>query len=114
MVVDSVRCMDFLKPLVLPVAIRARERHGMVDLYAPDGPGGRRPAVLFVAGGPLPAEMRPTSRDWPMFQGYASLVAGRGVVGATVDHSLRTPVDYTPAADDVRAAVEVVRADPRV
>ncbi|MEU4239783.1 alpha/beta hydrolase [Actinoplanes sp. NPDC026619] len=106
--------MDILKPLVLPVTNREAERHGTVDLYPPDDVTTPRPAVLFVHGGPLPAEMKPTPREWPMFQAYGSLVAGRGVVGATVDHGLRTPADYATPAGDVRAAVELIRADPRV
>ncbi|WP_203816207.1 alpha/beta hydrolase [Paractinoplanes ferrugineus] len=106
--------MDILKPLVLPVTIRPAERLGAVDLYPPDDGARRRPAVLFVHGGPVPAEQRPTPRDWPMFQAYASLVAGRGVMGAVVDHGLHTPADYATAADDVRAAVETLRSDPRV
>jgi acetyl esterase/lipase len=106
--------MDSLKPFVLPVETRAAERHGPVDLYLPDESSRPRPAVLFVHGGPVPAEVRPTPREWPIFQAYASLVAARGVVGATVDHRLHTPAAYSTAADDVRAAVEAVRADPRV
>lgn len=106
--------MDILKPLVLPVTIRDAERHGAVDLYPPDDVTRARPAVLFVHGGPLPAEFRPTPRDWPMFQAYGSLVAARGVVGATVDHGLQTPADYATPAAAVEAAVELIRADPRV
>jgi len=106
--------MDVLKPLVLPVAIRDAERDGIVDVYPPDDVSRPRPAVLFVHGGPVPAGARPTPREWPLFQAYASLVATRGVLGATVDHRLHSPVDFAPAAGDVRAAVEQVRADPRV
>ena len=106
--------MDFLKPLVLPVAVREAERDGIVDFYPPDDVSRARPAVLFVHGGPVPAAARPTPREWPLYQAYASLVATRGVLGATVDHRLHSPVDYAPAAEDVRAAVEQVRADPRV
>jgi acetyl esterase/lipase len=106
--------MDILKPLVLPVTIRDAERRGPVDIYPPDDVSSPRPAVLFVHGGPVPAEQRPTPRDWPMFQAYGSLIAARGAVGATVDHRLHTPADYATAAGDVRAAVETLRADPRV
>jgi acetyl esterase/lipase len=106
--------MDFLEPFVLPVTIRDAERHGNLDLYPPDEVTRRRPAVLFVHGGPLPADLRPTPREWPVFQSYASLVATRGVLGAVVDHRMHNPADFSPAADDVRAAVEAIRADPRV
>ncbi|GAA2629638.1 alpha/beta hydrolase [Paractinoplanes durhamensis] len=105
--------MDLLKPFVLPVTIRDAERHGRVDLYPPDDVTRLRPAVLVVHGGPLPVEA-PSPLVWPVFQSYASLVADRGVVGAVVHHRWHTPADYVPAADDVRDAIETLRADPRV
>jgi alpha-beta hydrolase superfamily lysophospholipase len=104
--------MDFLKPFVLPTAARPAAREGALDLYLPaETP---RPAVLVVHGGPLPAEVRPEPRDWPVYRGYGSLLAERGVVGATVSHRLHSPAAYPVAAADVRAAVETLRADPRV
>ena len=103
----------FLKPLVLPFEPRPAERHGSVDLYLPDATP-PRPAVVFVHGGPVPADQTPTPRGWPIFQGYASLVAARGVVGTVVDHRLHAATDFPRAADDVSQAVEAVRADPRV
>jgi acetyl esterase/lipase len=106
--------MDFLKPFVLPVETRTAERHGPVDLYLPDDTSRARPAVLFVHGGPVPAAVRPSPRDWPVFRAYPSLVAARGVLGATVDHRLYSPGAYPAAADDVRAAIETLQADPRV
>jgi dienelactone hydrolase len=106
--------MDFLKPLVLPVSSSIRERHDMLDIYLPDDTARPRPAVLFVHGGPLPAEVRPGPRDWPVFQGYGSLVAARDVVGAVVGHRLHSPDAYATAAIDVEAAVESLRSDARV
>ena len=106
--------MDFLKPLVLPVDLRTAERRDPLDFYLPGGAGEPRPAVLFVHGGPLPAQVRPTPRDWPAYRGYGSLVAARGVVGVTVDHRLHDPAAYPAAEEDVAAAIEVLRADPRV
>src|SRR4051794_15024780 len=101
-----------LDPFVLPVEARAAERHDAVDLYLPevDEP---RPACVFLHGLLSPQE-RPTARDWPLFQGYGATTASRGVVGVTVDHRLYGPADYPLAADDVAAAVELVRADQRV
>ena len=103
----------YLKPFVLPFDAREPERHGAVDLYPPDA-AEPRPAIVFVHGGPLPADLVSTPRDWPIFRGYASIVAARGVVGVTVDHGLYAVTDYAQAADDVAAAVEFARADPRV
>ena len=86
----------------------------MLDLYPPDRIEGTVPAVLFVHGGPVPEAARPTPRDWPIFRSYASIIASRGLLAATVDHRLHTPAAYEDAAADVHAAVDAVRADPRV
>ncbi|BBC32573.1 uncharacterized protein SGFS_038670 [Streptomyces graminofaciens] len=107
---------SYLRPFVLDVPERPRERVGRVDLYLPDRAvaDGPRPAVLFVHGGPVPVELRPTPRDWPVFVGYAGHAARLGVVGATVDHRLHGLDDYPLAAEDVAEAVALLRADPRV
>jgi dienelactone hydrolase len=70
--------------------------------------------VVFVHGGPVPADLRPTPRDWPVFQGYGSLCAERGAIAATIDHRLHDIGSYPLAAADITEAVEAVRADPRV
>jgi len=106
--------MDSLQPMVLPVTARTADRRGNVDIYLPDDISRPRPAVLIVHGGPTPAEARPRPRDWPIYQAYGSLLAGQGVVAATVDHRLHSPVAYPTAAGDVEAAVELLRADPAV
>ncbi|MEU9094685.1 alpha/beta fold hydrolase [Streptomyces sp. NPDC048428] len=102
-----------LRPFLLDVPECPRDRIGNVDLYVPDTEG-PRPAVVFVHGGPVPAGVRPTPRDWPALKGYARLAAAEGVVGVTLDHRLHDMADYPRAAADVAAAVEMVRADPRV
>lgn len=103
-----------LNPFVLPVEVRDAERHGAVDLYLPDGAAEPCPAVVFVHGGPIPADLRATPRDWPVYRGYGSAIAARGAVGVTVDHRLHDVASYPLAAADVAAAVQMVRADQRV
>ncbi|MFZ4173638.1 alpha/beta fold hydrolase [Streptomyces griseoincarnatus] len=103
-----------LRPFPLEVPEAPRERHGNVDLYLPPAAEAPRPAVLFVHGGPVPADARPTPRDWPTLRGYAHCAAAGGAVAAVVDHRLHTLDDYERAAADVAAAMEQVRADPRV
>ncbi|GAB7051797.1 alpha/beta hydrolase [Catenuloplanes indicus] len=103
----------YMSPFVLPVAPIAPESHDPIDLYLPDGDG-PHPAILFVHGGPIPPEMQPSPRHWPVFRGYGALAVSRGVAGAVVDHPLRTPADYPAAAEAIAAAIETVRADPRV
>jgi dienelactone hydrolase len=106
-----------LRPFLMEVPERRRERLGRVDLHLPDDLSedkSPRPAVVFVHGGPVPPGLRPTPRDWPAFVGYGRYVAGLGAVGVTLDHRLHDLADYGRAAEDITAAVELVRADPRV
>ncbi|MET9437150.1 alpha/beta fold hydrolase [Streptomyces sp. NPDC006551] len=102
-----------LRPFLIDLPERRRERVGQLDLYLPDADE-PRPAVVFVHGGPVPLGVLPTPRDWPGFVGYGTYAAGRGVVGVTLDHGLHDLDDYPRAAGDIDAAVERVRADPRV
>ncbi|WP_329003471.1 nuclear transport factor 2 family protein [Kribbella sp. NBC_00709] len=54
-------------------------------------------------------------REWPVYKGYATAAARRGLVAAVVDHSLIHGLDrLVAAADEVEAAVGVLRSDPRV
>ncbi|MDQ0791770.1 alpha/beta hydrolase [Streptomyces sp. B1I3] len=102
-----------LRPFLLDLPAAPVERIAHVDLHLPSARG-PRPAVLIMHGGPVPAGARPTPREWPGMVGYARYAAARGVVGVTVDHRLHDVTDYERAADDVAAAVELVRSDPRV
>ncbi|MDG9723099.1 alpha/beta hydrolase [Streptomyces sp. DH41] len=111
--VDAAAPPPHLRPFLLDVPEVPRQRHGNVDLYLPDAQE-PRPAIVFVHGGPVPADARPTPRDWPALTGYARYAAGDGAVGVVLDHRLHDLADYERAAADVAAAVELVRADPRV
>ena len=103
--------LPFLQPFVLPIAEARRRREGIIDVYTPaERERLGRPAIVFVHGGPLPPELQPGPRDWPVFIGYGSLAASRGMVGVTVEHRLHSPVDYSTAADDVTSAVTQARA----
>ncbi|MFI9783035.1 alpha/beta hydrolase [Kitasatospora sp. NPDC051984] len=104
------------RPFLLDAPVAARERTGRLDLHLP-GPAdddGPRPAILFVHGGPLPRDMVPEPRDWPLYVGYARLAASQGVIGAVVAHRLHATSDYPTAAADIAEALRVLRADPRV
>lgn len=102
-----------LRPFVLPVPAREPEPHGTVDVYLPDGVA-IRPAIVFVHGGPEPADRTPTPRDWLVFRGYGALAAARGVVGVVFDHRFHDLASYPHSADDLAAAVELARHHPRV
>ncbi|WP_436520908.1 alpha/beta hydrolase [Actinoplanes sp. HUAS TT8] len=106
--------MTYVKPFVLAVEERTPERHELLDIYLPDDLTAPRPAVLVVPGGPIPEHVRPTQRDWPVFQGYARIAAARGLIGAVVEHKMYGPSGYGDGAANVEAAVETLRSDPRV
>ncbi len=90
------------------------DRLGKLDIYRPTG-SARTGAILFVHGGPAPPDPEATPRDWPVFKGYATAAARRGAVAAVVDHSLIGGLDkLSTAADEVEAAIGVLRSDPRV
>lgn len=86
-----------------------RVRGDLVDVYTSAGARqGRRPAVVFVHGGPVTPEHDP--RDWPGYVGYASLAAAAGLVGVVVRHRLYDEAHFPRAAEDVAAGVEQARA----
>jgi len=107
----------YLQPFVLTVGGAADqwvERVGDLDFYRPASTA-RTGAILLVHGGPGPADLEVQPRDWPVYQGYAAAIAQRGLVAVTVDHSLIRGYDQlSTAADDVEAAVGILRADPQV
>ncbi|MGW6008303.1 alpha/beta hydrolase [Streptomyces sp. NPDC055210] len=111
---------SYARPFLLDAPECPRVRKGRVDLHLPETDvetgeaRGPWPAVLFVHGGPLPADLVPAPRDSPFYLGYARYTASLGAVGAVVEHRLHGITDYARAADDVAEAVDLLRADPRV
>jgi acetyl esterase/lipase len=110
---------SFLRPFVLSPPACEPERTGAVDLYVPAG-NGPFPAVLIVHGGPMPPQVVPKPRDWPVYQGYAAELAAHGILAAVVEHRLHVVpgpdgavFDYVTAAADVAAAIEALRSDKR-
>jgi dienelactone hydrolase len=83
----------------------------LMDIYAPveTNPSTLLPAILFVHGGPVPAEMKPP-KDWPFFQSYGELVAASGLIGVTFNHRFHHPLQFPDSKADVLAAIEFVRA----
>jgi dienelactone hydrolase len=56
-------------------------------------------------------EVRPP--QWPAYQGYAALLAQAGLVGGMFEHGFVDDETLGVARDDVRHALELLRADPR-
>jgi acetyl esterase/lipase len=80
-----------------------------MNVYAPARLSGdeRAPAVFFVHGGPIPAEMTPT--QWGVFVSYGELMAASGLVGVTLNHRLHAPSDFERSQSEVAAAIDYVR-----
>lgn len=87
-----------------------------MDVYAPPDarPGERRPAVVFLHGGPVPPELPPAT-EWGGYRGLGPLVAASGWVGVAFKHrfyTYRDDNDYDQleqAEEDIAAAVAYVR-----
>src|SRR5947209_6911737 len=54
-----------------------------MDIYAPPdlGDDQRRPAVLFLHGGPISPETPLAPTEWGVFRGYGALAAASGWLG---------------------------------
>jgi len=79
-----------------------------MDVYAPAGvdKGERRPAVVFVHGGPVP---RAGAKDMGVFVSYGQLAAASGFAGITFNHRFYSPDLAAQADDDVADLVAYVR-----
>jgi acetyl esterase/lipase len=82
-----------------------------MDVYAPPGlkPGERRPAVVFVHGGPVPPGT-PT-KGMGVFVSYGELAGASGFVGITFNHRFYGPERLTEAAGDVADLLAHVRRE---
>jgi poly(3-hydroxybutyrate) depolymerase len=94
-----------------------REENGAklsMDVYAPSGVDStaQLPAVMFVHGGPIPADMTPPTQ-WGIFQSYGELAAASGFIGVTFNHRLFGQTEYDRSQSDVRVAIEYVQSHAR-
>ena len=82
-----------------------------MDVYIPTGlhAGARRPAVVFIHGGPVSPEMSPP--EWGVYRSYGELAAASGLIGITFKHRLNALGDFGKAASDVSALLDHVRAN---
>lgn len=58
------------------------------DVYSPPKirRGERRPAVVFIHGGPLPPNLLTKPKEWGVYASYGQLAAASGLVGVTLNH----------------------------
>jgi tetratricopeptide (TPR) repeat protein len=86
-----------------------------MDIYVPPSLAldARRPAVIFIHGGPLGQSPSPGAKDWGVYQSYGRLMAASGLVGVTFDHryiSMKLK-DLETSFSDVEEAIRFVRAN---
>ena len=84
-----------------------------LDLYqTPDKPGAQpMPAVVFIHGGPLPANLRTEPKDWGVYISYGQLAAASGFVGVTFNHRYYGFNRLKDAQSDVNDLVAYLRAN---
>lgn len=82
-----------------------------MDVYAPGDrkEGEMLPAVVFVHGGPIPANLLTEPKDWGIFISHGQLAAASGFVGITFNHRLYGMDQYGTAESDVRDAIRYIR-----
>ena len=82
-----------------------------MDVYTPHGlrDGERRPAVLFVHGGPISPDLPLLPTEWGVYRGYGALAAASGWIGVTFSHRFFGFDQLEQAAEDIAAAVTYVR-----
>ena len=104
--VPGMRSVKVKKNLVYK---RADNGDLLMDVYSPKTPQKRLPAVLFVHGGRVPANLLTTPKDWAVYVSFGELVAASGFAGVTFNHRFHTWESLPDAQSDVMDAIKYVR-----
>lgn len=80
------------------------------DIYVPKNTEMKYPAVFFVHGGPL-LDKYPGAKSWTSFESYGALMTKAGLAGIVFNHRFNSLDNLQTAANDIKAAVEYVRAN---
>jgi acetyl esterase/lipase len=82
-----------------------------MDVYSPsDLTGGtRRPAVLFIHGGRIPANLRTKPKEWGAYVSFGQLVAASGFIGVTFNHRFYEWSSLSDSQTDVADAIAYLR-----
>jgi acetyl esterase/lipase len=110
-VVYQVPGMDKIKVVPNLKYARTDDPNLRMDVYLPAdaAPAEKRAAVIFIHGG---AKTAYTPKDWGIYTTWGRLIAASGFVGVTFTHRLEYPnKSLENAAQDVRAAIDYVRAN---
>lgn len=89
----------------------ATENTPRMDVYTPPNlrPDERRPAALFIHGGPIAPSLPLQAPEWGVYRGYGALAAASGWAGVTFAHRFFGFDQLEQAADDIAAAIAYVR-----
>lgn len=114
-IVYSVPGMDKVEARLDVVYKREGPDEMKMDIYIPPGlaADARRPAVIFIHGGPLGKNPHPGAKDWGVYRSYGRLMAASGLVGVTFDHRYVSMMvkDLETSFADVEEAIRFVRAN---
>ena len=89
------------------VAVRANLGPLEFDLYSPVA-ATPAPCVILIHGGPLPANLLTTPKEWGWFQSYGRLLAASGLAAVMFNHRFFAPDMLTEAIGDVRELLKHV------
>ena len=83
----------------------------MMDVYSPrdGGAAGKRPAVVFIHGGPIPKPPLLQPKDWADYICFGKLAAASGFVGVTFNHRFFGLDRLADAQGDIDALVAYIR-----
>ncbi len=111
-VVYSVPGMDEVRPHKDLVYRRVDGAALKMDVYPPRGlaPNQRRPAVILIHGGFLPANLRTEPKEWGQFRSLGRLMAASGFVAVTFNHRFYSSMNSLPDSEsDLLALIDHVR-----
>jgi acetyl esterase/lipase len=88
----------------------------LMDVYCPsDLPAtARLPALCFIHGGPIKADLPLAPTAWGVYTDYGELAAASGFIGVTFNHRYYGFDQLPTAAQDIAAALAYVRAHANV
>jgi acetyl esterase/lipase len=80
-----------------------------MDVYSPKNSRRPLPAVLFIHGGRIPANILTAPKDWAVYVSFGELVAASGFIGVTFNHRFYSWESLADSQSDVMDAIKYVR-----
>ncbi len=92
---------------------RAAGKECHMDVYLPPTAAGEPalPGVLFIHGGPVPADRAGSVKGMGQYRSWGALAAASGMVSFTFNHHYDAPKQLERAVTNVSAAVDYVRRE---